>query len=80
MAWNFEPPQASSLQDREVLKHGNHLEGKRIGLMITRRLSLPGPGQGFKKRRCRSPGLCHSGGFEICVEGCPGMVFPQPGH
>ena len=35
MAWNFEPPQASSLQDREVLKHGNHLEGKRIGLMIT---------------------------------------------
>ena len=35
MAWNFEPPQASSLQDREILKHGNHLEGKRIGLMIT---------------------------------------------
>ena len=35
MAWNFEPPQASSLHDREVLKHGNHLEGKRIGLMIT---------------------------------------------
>ena len=35
MAWNFEPPQASSLQDREILKLGNHLEGKRIGLMIT---------------------------------------------
>ena len=35
MAWNFEPPQASSLQDREILKHGNHLEGKRIGMMIT---------------------------------------------
>ncbi len=35
MAWNFEPPQASSLKDREILKHGNHLEGKRIGLIIT---------------------------------------------
>jgi phosphopantothenoylcysteine decarboxylase / phosphopantothenate---cysteine ligase len=33
--WNFEPPPESSLQDREVLKTGTHLVGKRIALLVT---------------------------------------------
>jgi phosphopantothenoylcysteine decarboxylase / phosphopantothenate---cysteine ligase len=33
--WNFEPPPESTLQDREVLKTGTHLVGKRIALLVT---------------------------------------------
>lgn len=33
--WDFNPPPESSLGDREVLLEGNHLQGKRIALLIT---------------------------------------------
>ncbi|ELS02438.1 phosphopantothenoylcysteine decarboxylase/phosphopantothenate--cysteine ligase [Xenococcus sp. PCC 7305] len=33
--WNFDAPPESSLGDREVLLEGNHLQGKRIALLIT---------------------------------------------
>lgn len=33
--WNFTPPPASELGDRQVPLHGTHLQGKRIALLIT---------------------------------------------
>ncbi|MEG3440363.1 phosphopantothenoylcysteine decarboxylase [Pannus brasiliensis CCIBt3594] len=35
MSWNFTPPTDSELGDREVPRDGNHLQGKRIALLIT---------------------------------------------
>jgi phosphopantothenoylcysteine decarboxylase/phosphopantothenate--cysteine ligase len=35
MTWNFTPPTDSSLGDREVPREGDHLQGKRIALLIT---------------------------------------------
>lgn len=35
MNWNFTPPTDSELGDREVKRDGNHLQGKRIALLIT---------------------------------------------
>lgn len=33
--WDFTPPPASDLGDREVRRTGRHLEGKRVALMVT---------------------------------------------
>jgi phosphopantothenoylcysteine decarboxylase/phosphopantothenate--cysteine ligase len=33
--WDFQPPSESNLGDREVSLEGNHLQGKRIALLIT---------------------------------------------
>jgi phosphopantothenoylcysteine decarboxylase / phosphopantothenate---cysteine ligase len=33
--WNFEPPPQSALHDREVPRLGDHLEGRRVALLVT---------------------------------------------
>ena len=35
MTWDFTPPPASELNDRQVRLEGNHLAGKRIALLVT---------------------------------------------